>query len=135
MRVNDTTRNFRLVTAPVSSPGRDSWSQLYLGSPEIPLEDFDLFARFCVLSERKAGLPTLSVYDLSPNGTFADYREISFPEPTYTAGTSSNPEFQTTRFRYSYTSLVAPASVYEYDLLTGASRLLKHQQEVPGGFR
>jgi oligopeptidase B len=35
--------------------------------------------------------------------------------------------------RYSYQSLVTPASVYEYDVATGVSTLLK-QQEVPGGF-
>jgi oligopeptidase B len=133
IRTNDTTRNFRMVTAPVVSPGRENWQELFLGDEDVPLEDFDLFAGFCVLSERKAGLPTLSVYDLAANGTLGDYREITFPEPTYTAGASSNPEFDTQRFRYSYTSLVAPASVYEYTVATGDSRLLK-QQEIPGSF-
>ncbi len=36
-------------------------------------------------------------------------------------------------FRYSYQSLVTPSSVYEYDVATGASTLLK-QQEIPGDF-
>ncbi len=44
-----------------------------------------------------------------------------------------NPEFETEKFRYSYQSLVSPASVYEYDVKDGTSTLLK-QQEVPGGF-
>ena len=38
-----------------------------------------------------------------------------------------------TTYRYAYESLVRPASVYEYDVATGESVLLK-QQEVPGGF-
>ncbi len=133
IRTNDSTRNFRMVTAPVSTPDRPSWTELFAGEEDVPLEDFDLFQSFCVFSERKAGLPTLSVYDLTADGQLGDYREITFPEPTYTAGASANREFQTTRFRYSYTSLVAPPSVYEYDVPTGGSRLLK-QQEVPGGF-
>jgi oligopeptidase B len=133
IRTNDTTVNFRMVTAPVGSPGRERWEELYVGEEDVPLEDFDLFRGFCVLSERKAGLPTLSVYDLTGDGRLGEYREITFPEPTYTAGASANREFETMRFRYSYTSLVAPASVYEYDVPTGGSRLLK-QQEVPGGF-
>ncbi len=131
LRTNDTTDNFRLVTTPVTSPGREHWQELYRN--EFPLEDFDLFASFCVLSERKAGLPTLAVYDLTPAGALGSFREITFPEPTYTAGAHVNREFTTNRFRYSYTSLVAPPSVYEYDVRTGTSALLK-QQEVPGNF-
>ena len=58
---------------------------------------------------------------------------ISFPEPAYTAQAHINREFDTSAFRYSYQSLVSPASVYEHDVSTGNSTLLK-QQEIPGGF-
>ena len=133
IRTNDATRNFRMVTARVESPARESWTEFYRGAPDIPLEDFDLFQTFCVLTERKAGLPILSVYDLLPDGALGEYREIAFPEPTYTASAGANHEFRSTHFRYSYTSLVAPPSVYDYDVQQGTSHLLK-QQEVPGGF-
>ncbi len=59
--------------------------------------------------------------------------EISFPEPAYSAYPHINRIFDTKTFRYSYQSLVTPSSVYEYDLATGASTLLK-QLEIPGGF-
>ena len=36
-------------------------------------------------------------------------------------------------YRYGYTSLVTPSSVFQYDLATNESTLLK-QVEVPGGF-
>ena len=133
IRTNDTSRTFRLVVAPVATPGREHWRAFYQGAPEIPLEDFDLFQSFLVLSERKAGLPTLSVHALGSEETLGGGTPILFPEPTYTAAAHTNREFETTKFRYSYTSLVAPASVYEYDTLTGVSTLLK-QQAVPGGF-
>jgi oligopeptidase B len=41
--------------------------------------------------------------------------------------------FDTTMYRYGYQSLVTPSSVYEYDIASGASTLLK-QLEIPGGF-
>jgi oligopeptidase B len=41
--------------------------------------------------------------------------------------------FDSTAFRYAYQSLVTPSSVYEYDLESAKSTLLK-QVEVPGGF-
>jgi len=44
-----------------------------------------------------------------------------------------NPNFVTSNYRYAYQSLVTPSSVYEYDVTTGESKLLK-QLEVPGGF-
>ncbi len=133
IRTNDTSKNFRLVHAPVAAPGREHWHEFFTGAPEVPLEDFDLFQDFLVLTERKAGLPTLTVHDLTPEGALGNPREITFPEPTYTAAAHVNREFNTTKFRYSYTSLVSPASVYEYDIQSGASTLLK-QQNVPGGF-
>ena len=130
IRTNDRSRNFRLVTAPVQSPGREAWTELY--AADAPLDDFDLFQSFCVLTERRAGLPTLTVYDVAL-ASLANPREIAFPEPAYNAAAHSNPEFGATSFRYSYTSLVSPASVFRYEVATGDSTLLK-QQEVPGGF-
>ena len=41
---------------------------------------------------------------------------IAFPEPTYTAAPHVNRIFTTDVFRYSYQSLVSPASVYEYNV-------------------
>jgi oligopeptidase B len=133
IRTNDTGKNFRVVTVPVGGGGSEDWQELIPLDAEAPLEDFDLFASFCVSSRRRLGLPTLTVTDISTQGSLGASKEISFPEPVYSAGTHANREFATTAFRYSYTSLVSPASVYEYDVKAGTSVLLK-QQEVPGGF-
>jgi oligopeptidase B len=59
--------------------------------------------------------------------------EIAFPEPAYSAHPHINRIFETKTFRYGYQSLVTPSSVYEYDIASGASTLLK-QLEIPGGF-
>jgi oligopeptidase B len=133
IRTNDTGKNFRVVTVPVGGGGSEDWQELIPLDAEAPLEDFDLFASFCVSSRRRLGLPTLTVTEIEANGVLGSSKEISFPEPVYSAGTHANREFATTAFRYSYTSLVSPASVYEYNVKAGTSVLLK-QQEVPGGF-
>jgi len=44
-----------------------------------------------------------------------------------------NKDFAATTYRYAYQSLVRPPSIYEYDLRTGVSTLLK-EHVVPGGF-
>ena len=133
IRTNDTGRNFRLVTAPLASPGREYWKELLPLSPGAPLEDFDLFQSFLVTSRRELGLPVMDVFPLNSDRDLGRSARIAFPEPTYSAGTHVNREFNTTVFRYSYQSLVSPASVYEYDVASGTSILLK-MQEVPGGF-
>ena len=69
----------------------------------------------------------------TPHLSLSSPTRIAFPEPTYSAGPHVNREFDTTKFRYSYQSLVSPASVYEYDTATSTSTLLK-MQDVPGGF-
>jgi oligopeptidase B len=156
IRVNDTGKNFRVVTAPASAPSRDNWTELIALNPEQPLEEFDLFQTFAVATRRHLGLPTLEVLRFSsepdtklgaPSKTVSSSWvgleppvPISFPEPTYSASPHVNRVFTTDVYRYSYTSLVSPPSVYEYNIARansdnpiGHSKLLK-QQEVPGGF-
>jgi oligopeptidase B len=58
---------------------------------------------------------------------------VAFPEPVYEAYPGQNPEWESGRFRYGYESPVTPASVYEYDLATGESLLLK-RRDVLGDF-
>ncbi|WP_263385477.1 S9 family peptidase [Granulicella arctica] len=133
IRTNDVGKNFRLVIAPVGTPDREQWTELLPLDPEAPFEDFDLFQFFLVTTRRRHGLPVIEIQPFHPDSTLSEPQPIVFPEPTYNAGSHANREFNTNCYRYSYTSLVAPASVYEYDLSTSTSTLLK-QQEVPGNF-
>jgi oligopeptidase B len=134
IRTNDRGRNFRLVTAPVASPLPDSWTELIGHRPEVMLEDVDLFASFYIACERADGLPKLLMARFVGDGIEAEPAvDIAFPEPAYSAHPHTNREFVTTKFRYGYQSLVTPGSVYEYDVESGVSTLLK-QQEVLGGF-
>jgi oligopeptidase B len=134
IRTNDRGRNFRLVTAPVATPDREHWVERIPHREAVMLEEVDLFASFFVACEREKGLPRLRLWrfdgdeaEVEPAG------EINFPEPAYSAEPHVNRIFEARSFRYGYQSLVTPSSVYEYDVATGASTLLK-QQEVPGGF-
>jgi oligopeptidase B len=134
IRTNDRGRNFRLVAAPVTTPGQDQWREIIPHRASIMLEDVDLFSNFFVACEREAGLPRLRLWsfkDDSPQA--AKTGEIAFPEPAYSAQPHVNRVFDTNCFRYSYQSLVSPPSVYEFDRAASDSRLLK-QLEVPGGF-
>jgi oligopeptidase B len=134
IRTNDRGRNFRLVTAPEATPGREHWTELIAHRDAVMLEDVDLFAGFFIACEREDGLPRLRLWKFANEGSDAvPAGEIAFPEPAYSAFPHINRIFETTTFRYAYQSLVTPSSVYEYDVAKGASTLLK-QLEIPGGF-
>ncbi len=129
IRVNDTGRNFRFVSAPVTDPGSRNWKEVVAQNPAIMLDDVDLFKNFAVFYERESGLPQIRVADLR-NG---QSKRIPFPEPAYAAYSYVNRVYDTTEFRYGYQSPITPASVFSYDMEKGTSTLLK-QKEVPGGY-
>jgi len=129
IRVNDTGRNFRLVSAPATDPGSKNWHEVLAHNPEIMIDDTDFFRNFCVLYEREQGLPQIRVIDLR-NG---QSKKIEFPEPAYAAYSYINRVYDTTEFRYGYQSSITPASVFAYDMEKGTSTLLK-RKEVPGGY-
>ncbi|RRA49790.1 S9 family peptidase [Acidipila sp. EB88] len=132
IRANDQGRNFRLVTASLDAPAE--WTEQIAHREDVMLEDVSLFEHFAVASERHNGLEHLKVLHFSGTGTAtAKQAEIRFPEPAYSVHLSGNREFATDFLRYSYQSLVTPASVFDYNVRTGESVLLK-EQEVPGGF-
>ena len=134
IRTNDRGRNHRLVTAPVAAPGRENWIEQIPHRDGVMLEEINIFAHFFVACEREGGLPRLRLWRFAGSGADATAAgEISFPEPAYDAHPHVNRVFDTPVFRYGYESLVTPASVFEYEVATGASTLLK-QFEVPGGF-
>ena len=133
IHTNSGAEQFRLMRAPVGSKGREDWVEVLAENPEAPLEDFDLFRSFLVASYRERGLPVLRVFGMEADGMLGEAREIRFADPAYEAEGEVNVSAEATTYRYAYESLVRPASVYEYDVATGESVLLK-QQDVPGGF-
>ncbi len=129
IRTNKGAKNFRVVTAPISDPAEKNWKEFVAHKPAVKVEGVTLFANHAVLSEWENGLQQLEVLDFKTNKR----QRIKFPEPVYAAFVSSNREFDTNIVRYSYNSLVTPNSVFDYDMNTGKSTLLK-ETEVPGGF-
>jgi oligopeptidase B len=129
IRVNDTGRNFRLVTAPVADPGEANWREVVAHRADVMLLGVEPFRHHLVRIERMEGLNRLVVTDLASRRAHT----IPFPEPVYTASVSVNEEFDTPVLRYSYQSFVTPQSVYDYDMRSRRATLLK-RTAVLGGY-
>lgn len=128
IHTNDDHVNFRLATAPLDAPGE--WTTEIAGSDAFYLTDFDLFKDFYVTEGRLNGLDQVQMrsYDNAANIT-----PIAFPEDSYSAGLSNNPEYDVSALRLTYESMVTPDSVYDYHLSDARLELLK-QQEIPSGY-
>jgi oligopeptidase B len=125
--VNDTGRNFRLVTVDAAAPDLANAVELIAARDDVMLDDFDLFAGHLVVTERVAGSLELRVVDLAGGGE----HRIAFEEAACSVHTSANPEFEATTLRFVYTSMTTPASTFDYDLRT-RERVLRKRQPVPG---
>ena len=125
----DGATNFKVVTAPVASPGRAHWTTWLAARPDVQVEDLVPFKRHLVVVERGNALRRLRVFDMATKAS----HYIAMPETVYTARVGANREYDTDTFRYGYTSLVTPGSVFDYDMRRRASTLRK-QDEVVGGY-
>ena len=129
IRTNDKAQTFRIVTAPVATPGHEQWKELIAPRPDVPIEDIDVFQDFYVVTERLGGYPSFHVVQFADGSS----HDIKFPEPAYMASGQNNQEFNSRTYRYQYQSLITPPSVFDYFVGVHRSTLLK-QNEVPGGF-
>ena len=125
---NDEHINFRLAKAKLDAPG--DWQTVIAGSDEFYLTGFDLFKDFFVTEGRKNGLDQIELRQYADS---AKITPIAFPEASYTAGLSNNPEYDMTKLRLSYQSMVTPSTVYDYDVKTAKLETLK-TQEIPSGY-
>jgi oligopeptidase B len=129
IRTNMDAKNYRVMTVPVTDPQQKNWRDFIPHRREVKIDDIDLFANHCVVSEREGGLQKLRIINFKDNNS----HHIAFTEPVYTATTEINPEFNTKTLRFRFQSLVTPNSVFSYDMDTHERTLLK-QTEVLGGF-
>jgi oligopeptidase B len=121
--------NFRIVRAPEADPSVEQWKDWVAHRPDAFVENVLVFRAFAVVAERREGLRRLRIIDVETAGS----HEVTFPESAYGVFPSGNPEFDTPTFRFTYSSLVTPSSVYDYDMRS-RERQLKKQQEIPSGF-
>ena len=122
-------KNFRLMKTPVQKGEKTNWEEVIPHREDVFLEDIELFADFMAVEERKEGLTRIQIRNWSNNQT----HYIDFEEEVYAAGISNNPEFNSERLRYSYSSMTTPRSTYDFNMKT-RERELKKQEEVLGDF-
>jgi oligopeptidase B len=135
IRTNWQAQNFRLMQVPIGREGsRADWVDVVAHRDDVFLDDFDVFDSFIALEVRSEGLRKISIKPLRlPQASPGMEHYIASDEPAYTTALSINPRLDTELVRYSYSSLVTPGSVYDYNVRTGERTLLK-RDPVLGDF-
>ena len=124
---NDHALNFRLMTASIENYSVTNWIEKIPHRNDVLLEEVNCFQDFIVIEERVRGIVKLRLLDHEQD-CYIDFNEMA-----YTASLVDNYVFNTDKIRYNFTSLTVPTSIFEYNLKTKNSILLK-EQEIVGGY-
>ncbi len=128
IRTNLGALNFKLIRTPVNATEKENWEDVLPHRADVYFSDFDIFKDYLVVSERMEGITQLRVMPWEGEEYY-----IGFDEEVYTVGPGVNYDFDTDVFRFVYTSLTTPNSVFDFDMKTKGRKLLK-QTEILGGF-
>lgn len=121
-------QNFRLMKTPVDQTAKENWEEVIPHRDSALIEDVELFKDFLVLEERVDGLSKVRVMPWSGK----DEHYITFDDATYVSGVGTNLEMDSDMLRISYSSLVTPSSVYDYNMNTRTLELKKQQKVMTG---
>jgi oligopeptidase B len=126
IRTNDTHPNFRLVTAAITTPGQ--WTELVAPSDRDYLTGHSAFASYLAISARRDGLDQIRLRRDDGSET-----RVPFAEASYSASIGNNPEADAPLLRLNYSSMVTPATVFDYDVAAG-TLITRKVQKVPSGY-
>ena len=126
----DNATNFKLMVCDEKSTNKENWEEFISHSEETLLEGIDIFDDYLVITERNNGLRRIHIrpWDKSES------HYIKFDEEVYSLYSSTNPQMNTKKFRYSYSSMTTPNSVVEYDMVKRDTIILKETEVLGGKF-
>ncbi|MDQ1830837.1 S9 family peptidase [Massilia scottii] len=126
---NKDAKNFRLVRAPLATPGPKFWKELVKHDKAVMVREVDAFRDFLVVMEKSNALNRARIYNFKTRS----WKTVQFDDPVYMATRMRTPAFDATSYRMAYQSPVTPSTVLDVDMTSGARTVLK-RVEVVGGY-
>ena len=125
----DNATNFKLMVCDNKKTSKEYWKDFIPHRKNVLLEDIDVFKNFFIVIERYNGLKRINIKPWNDSKN----HYIDFETETYSLYSSYNPNINTNKLRYNFSSLTTPSSVIEYDMITREKKVLK-ENEVLGEF-
>lgn len=130
IRTNWNASNFRVMSSSLQdSVDKSKWKEIIPHRDNAMVRDLQAFDSWLVIGERKDGLRKVRVR--SHDGGTDRYLDTG--GEAYVMWLSTNVSTHTDTIRYGYSSLATPNQIWEINLKTGDSQLLKADR-VAGGF-
>jgi oligopeptidase B len=120
--------DFKIVTAPAATPGRDNWRDLVPHRAGRRIVEIVALAGHVARLEREDGLERLVIRRKSDGSEHT----VEFGEEAYALELAAAHEYDTTILRFSYSSPTTPSRTFDYDAETQV-RTLRKEQQVPSG--
>lgn len=111
---NDNALNFKLMKTSVNTPGMANWQEVMPHDENVLLSSVETFENHLVIYGRKGGFKNIHITNLKTQKS----HEVAFPEPVYTYWGGENPEFESNVIRFTYSSMITPRTVYDYNMDT-----------------
>ena len=131
----DNAKNFEILTSDLDKP--NDWKPLTDISGNIIFNNDDSrsinytisFQNFLIVFGRENGLKQLWCINFEKNIP-SSFHQLEFPESAYVVGMGSNLEFESKYVRITYSSMVTPHTIFDYDVTKKELNLIK-QKNVP----
>jgi len=122
----------KLISVDVSavlSGGQSQWVDVNPYNPKVQIDGILPFKKHLAVFGRENGFEQLWI--AKTDGILSQWKRCDWPEAVYSVWQSSNYEFDSSKIRLGYSSLLSPKQVIELDLENFSVQILK-EQLVPG---
>jgi len=102
----------------------DKWQNVIDHRETHYIEDMLTFSNHIVIQSRFDGIPIIEILDMNAN----KLSEIKMNDEVYDLGLAYNNDFNSSFFRYSYSSLKTTPQIYKYDLYDNENKVVWKKQ-------
>ena len=102
----------------------DKWQNVLDDRETHYIEDMLTFANHIVIQSRFEGIPIIEILEINSN----KLSEINMNDEVYDLGLAYNNDFNSSFFRYSYSSLKTTPQIYKYDLYDNENKVVWKKQ-------
>ena len=127
----DNALNYKISMAPIENPSTDYWIDILEHRDEVLIEDFEIFEEHWVITERENGLTKFKIKRWDGSEDFF----LPISGETFTMYGGYNPGFDTDKFRFVFSSLSTPSTVFEYNMTSKTKELLKQNKVIDTHFK
>jgi oligopeptidase B len=127
IRTNWNARNFKVMEVRLGDTRKQKWKDVISERPDVFIDGLEVFKDYLIMSERSKGLTQINVFGIKDKTN----SYINFPDAAYTVMVAENLDYEAKSVRYNFESMNRPESVFDYDIESKKSSLLK-EKEVPG---